>query len=85
MDSNAADFAGFKAPLHLLKQKGLLNEADDLTAFFSESCLPGAPPGTNLCKLCVGNIASDNDEVKAATKCSSTNAEYYNGGKGALR
>ncbi|EZA53240.1 hypothetical protein DMN91_004858 [Ooceraea biroi] len=79
------DFAGYIAPTHILKQKGLIIGSDEIESYFSKSCVPGAPADSKLCQLCVGNIESDDDQVKAATKCRPTNAEYYNGGKGALR
>lgn len=79
------DFAGYSAPARVLQQKSLINGPDEMDAFFAESCAPGAPVDSKLCQLCVGNVGPDDDQVKAATKCKPTNAEYYNGGKGALR
>lgn len=79
------DFAGHSAPAHILKQKELINEPGEIDTFFSESCAPGAPLHSKSCQLCVGNIKSGDDQVKEATKCRPTNAEHYNGGKGALR
>lgn len=79
------DFAGYTAPAHILKQKGLINDKTEIDTFFTESCAPGAPRDSKLCQLCVGNVISDNDEEKQATKCKRTNTEHYNGGIGALR
>lgn len=80
------DFAGSVAPARILKQKGLVNEPNEIDSiFFSASCAPGAPRDSKSCELCVGNIKSDDDKVREATKCRPTNVEYYNGGLGALR
>lgn len=82
---HVGDYAGYIAPAHALKEKGLINQLNEMESFFSESCAPGATLGSKSCQLCVGTIKSDDDQVKEATKCRPTNAEYYNGGKGALR
>ncbi|KYQ51459.1 Transferrin [Trachymyrmex zeteki] len=79
------DFAGYNAPARILKLNGLINEPSEINTFFSKSCAPGAPLNSKSCQLCVGNIKTDDDQAKEATKCRPTNAEYYNGGKGALR
>lgn len=79
------DFAGYYAPIRTLKFNKLIKESGEMATFFSKSCAPGAPPNSKSCELCVGNIKIDDDQAKQATKCKPTNAEYYNGGKGALR
>jgi len=79
------DFSGYYAPAHTLKLNGLINEPGEIDTFFSKSCAPGAPFNSKFCQLCVGNIKIDDDQAKEATKCKPTDAEYYNGGKGALR
>ncbi|OAD51936.1 Transferrin [Eufriesea mexicana] len=78
------DFAGWAAPVHALKQKGLVKSEDDVEDFFSASCAPGAPTDSKLCKQCVGNLASNNDELRAVTKCKPNKEETYRGGAGAL-
>ncbi|XP_071625718.1 transferrin 1 [Temnothorax longispinosus] len=82
---HVGDFAGYYAPIRTLKLNGLINESNEIDNFFSKSCAPGAPLNSKSCELCVGNIKIDDDQAKQATKCKPTNAEYYNGGKGALR
>lgn len=79
------NYAGYYAPARTLKLNGLINELSEIDTFFSKSCAPGAPFNSKSCQLCVGNIKTDDDQAKEATKCKPTNAEYYNGGKGALR
>ncbi|XP_018410834.1 PREDICTED: serotransferrin-A-like [Nanorana parkeri] len=65
--------AGYNIPAGLIhKQTGVC----DLGTFFTESCVPGADPNSNLCKLCGGNDK---------TKCLPNNREPYYGYDGALR
>lgn len=78
------DFAGWAAPVHAFRRKGLLKSEDEMADFFSASCAPGAPVDSNLCKQCVGNLASNNDQLRAATKCKPNKEEAYRGGAGAL-
>ncbi|KAK9308875.1 hypothetical protein QLX08_001288 [Tetragonisca angustula] len=77
------NFAGWLAPLRVLKQKNLVSSEDDLTDFFSGSCAPGAPSGSKLCQQCAGNLASNDDRVRDAGKCKANKEEAYMG-KGAL-
>lgn len=79
------DFAGTDAPAHILKQKGLIGEPNELDSFFSASCAPGAPLNSKSCELCAGNVKIDDDEMRETTKCKPTNVESYNGGLGSLR
>ncbi|XP_017889862.1 transferrin [Ceratina calcarata] len=78
------DFAGWLAPVYILKKKGLINSENDLETLFSGSCAPGAPVDSKLCQQCVGSIAANDDRVRAATKCKPNEAEAYRGGEGAL-
>lgn len=78
------DFAGWTAPLHALKQKGLVSSEEDMAGYFSSSCAPGAPLDSNLCKLCVGNREANDDRIVAASKCKPEKAESFSGGAGAL-
>ncbi|KAG6800752.1 transferrin 1 precursor [Apis mellifera caucasica] len=77
-------FAGWTAPIYTLKHKGLIKSENEAADFFSGSCAPGAPLDSKLCQQCVGNLASNNDRIRQATKCKATNEETYRGGKGAL-
>ncbi|XP_066595982.1 transferrin [Prorops nasuta] len=79
------DFAGWIAPVHALIQKSLIKSENDFGDFIDSSCAPGAPATSKFCEQCVGNIDSNDDQVKEATKCKPTNAEAFNGGAGALR
>ncbi|XP_076630362.1 transferrin 1 [Colletes latitarsis] len=79
------DFAGWDAPMHVLKEKGLLNSVDDAGEFFSGSCAPGADPNSKLCAQCVGSAMSNDDQVRRATKCKPNNSEAFKGGEGALK
>ncbi|CAK9824828.1 unnamed protein product [Anthophora retusa] len=78
------DFAGWAAPVHALKQKGLIKSEEDLADYFAGSCAPGAPLDSKLCQQCVGSLAANSDQVRSATKCKPSEAEAYSGGNGAL-
>ncbi|KAG7200798.1 hypothetical protein KM043_003171 [Ampulex compressa] len=78
-------FAGWMAPAHVLKQKNLIANEEDMADFFSGSCAPGAPANSKLCQKCVGNVASKDDEVAKATKCKASKAEAFYGADGALK
>ncbi|KAK0169137.1 hypothetical protein PV327_002883 [Microctonus hyperodae] len=79
------DFAGWLAPVHILKKANLIISENEISEFFDGSCAPGAALDSKLCQLCVGNIASKDDETISATKCKSTASEAFSGGKGALK
>ncbi|XP_053996345.1 transferrin [Hylaeus anthracinus] len=78
------DFAGWAAPVNTLKKKGLINSENDTEDFFSGSCAPGAPIESKLCQQCIGNSASNNDQLQNAAKCKRNGGEAFSGGKGAL-
>lgn len=80
----SGDFAGWTAPVHLLKEKGLISSEGDLVDFFDGSCVPGASPRSKLCQQCVGNLASGDDQIREATRCKPNEAEAYSGGEGAV-
>lgn len=79
------DFAGWIAPAHAMKNVRLINTDDDIADFFTKSCVPGAAKHSKLCNLCIGNLASKDENLAEFTKCSPTDAEDYRGGKGALK
>ncbi|XP_015610061.1 transferrin [Cephus cinctus] len=79
------DFAGWSAPVYTLKKYNLIKSEEEISKFFPASCAPGAREDSKLCQLCVGNMASNDDRVKQATKCKPTEAEAYKGGLGALK
>ncbi|XP_011497419.1 PREDICTED: transferrin [Ceratosolen solmsi marchali] len=79
------DFAGWIAPVHAMKNVHLINSEKDIADFFVESCVPGADRDSTLCSLCIGNLASKDENLAEITKCSSTEAEDYKGGRGALK
>ncbi|XP_005383500.2 PREDICTED: lactotransferrin [Chinchilla lanigera] len=67
--------AGWIIPMGLLfNQTGSCRFGD----FFSQSCVPGAPPASRLCALCVGNDRGEN-------KCVPNSQERYFGYSGAFR
>ncbi|XP_004640738.2 lactotransferrin [Octodon degus] len=67
--------AGWIIPLGLLaNQTGSCRFGE----FFSQSCAPGAEPGSSLCALCVGNDKGEN-------KCVPNSQERYFGYVGAFR
>ncbi|KZC11090.1 Transferrin, partial [Dufourea novaeangliae] len=78
------DFAGWTAPVHVLKEKGLISSEDEMAEFFGGSCAPGAPVDSKLCQQCVGSAAANDDRIREATKCKPTEAEAFRGGAGAL-
>ncbi|XP_015679734.1 ovotransferrin [Protobothrops mucrosquamatus] len=73
--------AGWNVPM------GLLNEQNNLSCnfdqFFAESCAPGAPPESSLCKLCKGSGGEGGLSQKH--KCKPNSNEIYYSYKGALR
>jgi hypothetical protein len=79
------DFAGWIAPVHAMKNVHLINSEKDIGEFFVRSCVPGADRDSSLCSLCIGNLASKDENLAEITKCSSTEAEDYKGGRGALK
>ncbi|XP_031847327.1 transferrin 1 [Nomia melanderi] len=78
------DFAGWTAPMHVLKQQGLIRNEDEADSFFNGSCAPGAPVDSKLCQQCVGSVAANDDRIRNATKCKPSEAEAFRGGAGAL-
>ena len=80
-----SDFSGWIAPVHAMKNVRLISTEDDISEFFSRSCVPGADRNSRLCSLCIGNLASKDENLAEITKCSSTEAEDYKGGHGALK
>ncbi|XP_076242352.1 transferrin 1 [Calliopsis andreniformis] len=78
------DFSGWMAPVHVLKEKGLINSEDDMADFFSSSCAPGAPVDSKLCQQCVGNLAANDERIQRESKCNPSKEEAFRGGKGAL-
>ncbi|CAJ0934617.1 unnamed protein product [Ranitomeya imitator] len=50
-------------------------------SYFSQSCAPGSPIDSNLCKLCIG----DPQNPEANTTCSLSDKEAYYGSEGAIR
>lgn len=67
--------AGWIIPMGLLfNQTGSCKFGE----FFSQSCAPGAEPGSSLCALCVGNDKGEN-------KCVPNSQERYFGYTGAFR
>ncbi|XP_029052771.2 transferrin [Osmia bicornis bicornis] len=79
------DFAGWAAPVHALKDKGLIASEEEVANFFSGSCAPGAPVDSTLCQQCVGSMAANDERVRSATKCKPNEAELFRGGEGALK
>ncbi|KAG8041094.1 hypothetical protein G9C98_002082 [Cotesia typhae] len=78
------DFAGWLAPVQVLKKAGLITSEEGLGEFFSGSCAPGASKTSPLCQQCVGDMESQDDQTKEATRCQPTQAEDFSGSKGAL-
>lgn len=78
------NFAGWTAPIHALKEKGLIASEEEAASFFAGSCAPGAPRNSKLCQQCVGSLAAGDDRVRDATKCLPTAAEAFRGGAGAI-
>lgn len=67
--------AGWNIPMGLLfNQTGSCKFGE----FFSQSCAPGADPGSSLCALCVG-------DEKGNSKCVANSKERYHGYTGAFR
>ncbi|XP_076985664.1 lactotransferrin [Tamandua tetradactyla] len=67
--------AGWNIPMGLLSnQTGSCKFGE----FFSQSCAPGAEPGSNLCALCIGDENGEN-------KCVANSKERYFGYTGAFR
>ncbi|XP_031787919.1 transferrin [Nasonia vitripennis] len=79
------DFAGWIAPVHAMKNVHLISSEEEMGEFFVKSCVPGAERDSSLCSLCIGNLASKDEQLAEVTKCSSTEAEDYKGGHGALK
>ncbi|XP_039216066.1 ovotransferrin-like [Crotalus tigris] len=73
--------AGWNVPM------GLLNKQNNLSCnfdqFFEESCAPGAPPESPLCKLCKGS--GGEGSLSQKYKCKPNSNEIFYGYKGALR
>ncbi|XP_073432663.1 saxiphilin-like [Dendrobates tinctorius] len=70
--------AGWQIPISLIHKK---SKNCDIGSYFSQSCAPGSPIDSNLCKLCIG----DPQNPEANTKCSLSDKEAYYGNKGAFR
>ncbi|XP_077147356.1 saxiphilin-like isoform X3 [Ranitomeya variabilis] len=70
--------AGWHIPISLIHKK---SKNCDIGSYFSQSCAPGSPIDSNLCKLCIG----DPQNTKANTTCSLSDKEAYYGNKGAVR
>lgn len=68
-----------------MKNVHLISSEDEMGEFFIKSCVPGAERESSLCSLCIGNLASKDEQLAEVTKCSSTEAEDYKGGHGALK
>ncbi|XP_058797852.1 transferrin [Phymastichus coffea] len=79
------DFAGWIAPVHAMRNVRLISAPEDMAEFFVKSCVPGAERDSSLCSLCIGNLASKDENLAEMTRCSSTEAEDYKGGRGALK
>ncbi|XP_077147375.1 saxiphilin-like [Ranitomeya variabilis] len=75
---SVTDNAGWKIP-HALIYKESKN--CDIGSYFSQSCAPGSPIDSNLCKLCIG----DPQNPEANTTCSLSDKEAYYGHEGAIR
>ncbi|XP_077147380.1 saxiphilin-like [Ranitomeya variabilis] len=72
------DMVGWKIPHSLIYKK---TKNCDIGSYFSQSCAPGSPIDSNLCKLCIG----DPQNTKANTTCSLSDKEAYYGNEGAIR
>ncbi|XP_069831749.1 saxiphilin-like [Dendropsophus ebraccatus] len=70
--------AGWVIPTGLISKKTM---NCDIGSYFSESCAPGSPINSNLCKLCIG----DPENKNADTKCFPNDKEAYYGNDGAIR
>ncbi|CAG5087822.1 Similar to Saxiphilin (Lithobates catesbeianus) [Cotesia congregata] len=79
-----SDFTGWLAPVQVLKKAGLITSEEGLGEFFGGSCAPGASKTSPLCQQCVGDMESQDDQNKEATKCQPTQAEDFSDSKGAL-
>jgi len=73
--------AGWNIPMGLIFTEN--NRSCDFDKFFKESCAPGAPPESSLCKLCKGSGGEGN--VSQKYKCKPNSNEIYYGYKGAFR
>lgn len=73
--------AGWNIPMGLIYTQN--NHSCDFDKFFSESCAPGAPPESTLCKLCKGSGGEGGLSQKH--KCKPNSNEIYYGYKGVLR
>uniref|UniRef100_A0AAY4ACE3 Serotransferrin n=1 Tax=Denticeps clupeoides TaxID=299321 RepID=A0AAY4ACE3_9TELE len=71
--------AGWNVPMGLLHQD---TKECDFSKFFSESCAPGSPAGSNLCALCEGK---EGDAVGQDHKCKASAEEKFYGYAGAFR
>ncbi|XP_046732418.1 serotransferrin-1-like isoform X2 [Silurus meridionalis] len=70
--------AGWNIPMGLLHED---TKECDFSKYFSESCVPGADPESNLCKLCKGA-----EGIRGIVeKCKASTAERYYGYAGAFR
>nr|CAK18226.1 transferrin [Pogona vitticeps] len=72
--------AGWNIPLGLLYNAD--NSSCDFGKFFSESCAPGAPIESPLCRLCKGSEPGSRIEKN---KCKDNSNEIYYGYNGAFR
>lgn len=79
------DFSGWIAPVRAMRNVHLIGSGDEMAEFFERSCVPGAERDSSLCSLCIGNLASKDENLAELTKCRSTEAEDYKGGHGALK
>ncbi|XP_069831747.1 saxiphilin-like [Dendropsophus ebraccatus] len=70
--------AGWVIPTGLISKKTM---NCDIGSYFNESCAPGSPINSTLCKLCIGDPQNKN----ARTKCSANDKEAYYGNAGAVR
>ncbi|XP_067851662.1 serotransferrin-A-like isoform X2 [Heptranchias perlo] len=74
---------GWNIPMGLLIAEGKIKNCNLYNStYFSESCVPGATPGSKLCSLCIGQ---ENSTEPGKNKCAFANSERYFAYSGAFR